>query len=284
MNPLPIWLTGVALAASACLVSAQSNLGELLDANAKQLSAEDFKREVVQHMIVGPTPLGSPLEIMYASNGAIAGRGDNPMDAPGALRGSIPVSGDWKVGENGRICTSMRIGTTLLPARCQVWFRIGQDFFVSDSDTDRRAIVLRRSMKVYGAPAAVTDLGQLLDAGGKRVTQEEFRQELVQRVVTGPAATGGNLEIMYATNGLIAGVTALPMAPQVNTVTAPVRGEWSFDNEGRVCSAVQIVPSSGPPTVLPRRCQSWYKLGSSYFLSDSDTDRRAKVFPRGLKQ
>jgi len=36
----------------------QTNLGELLDAGAKPLSAAEFKEVVVQRMIFGPTPTG----------------------------------------------------------------------------------------------------------------------------------------------------------------------------------------------------------------------------------
>jgi hypothetical protein len=34
---------------------------------------------------------------------------------------------------------------------------------------------------------------------------------------------------------------------------------------------------------LPRRCQYWFKVGDRYFLSDSDTDRQARVFARTIK-
>src|SRR5271169_76590 len=57
------------------LAVAQSNLGELLDAGAKRLSVEEFKQELVQHVIVGPTLSGASLEVMYASNGVIQGSG-----------------------------------------------------------------------------------------------------------------------------------------------------------------------------------------------------------------
>lgn len=51
---------GVALLLCAPLAGAQTNLGELLDAGAKQLSTEEFRQELVQRTIVGPTPTGGP--------------------------------------------------------------------------------------------------------------------------------------------------------------------------------------------------------------------------------
>jgi Ni/Co efflux regulator RcnB len=34
-----------------------------------------------------------------------------------------------------------------LPQRCQYWFKLGDAYFLADSDTDRRAKVLRRTLK-----------------------------------------------------------------------------------------------------------------------------------------
>jgi len=134
------------------------------------------------------------------------------------------------------------------------------------------------------APLAVaqTKLGELLDAGAKPLSPEEFKQELVQRVLVGPTATGLNLEIMYTTSGTVQGLSV--PAAQVN-------GEWTIDAVGRVCTAMRLIgPTFGVAgggsqgTTLPARCQSWYRLADRYFLSDSDTDRQARVLVRTVKQ
>ena len=116
--------------------AAQTNLGELLDAGAAKLSPDEFKAEVVQRVIVGPTPSGGSIEVMYVPNGLIQGLGSN--QAFDALK-IAPISGDWTVDDGGRICTRMRIfaggggwgvgmgGVTLL-ARCQYWYRHGAEF------------------------------------------------------------------------------------------------------------------------------------------------------------
>jgi hypothetical protein len=134
---------------------AQSNLGELLDAGAKKLSVDEFKKEVVQRLIVGPTLSGAIVEVMYAPTGLIQGLGSYGAPAPGARAAtmSAPVSGDWTVDNEGRICTSMRVGmslgsgSTLLPTRCQFWFKYKEDYFFTDSDSDRSMRVLRRIVK-----------------------------------------------------------------------------------------------------------------------------------------
>ena len=42
-------------------------------------------------------------------------------------------------------------------------------------------------------------------------------------------------------------------------------GEWRIDTEGRICSSMRINRMSA--TVLAPRCQFWFKLGDTYYLS-----------------
>src|SRR5215831_8701078 len=70
---LLLWL---ALLLFAPFAVAQNNLGELLDAGAKRISGEEFKQDVVQQTLVGVTPSGARLELMYATSGVIQGRSE----------------------------------------------------------------------------------------------------------------------------------------------------------------------------------------------------------------
>ena len=125
------------------LAVAQSDLGALLDAGAKKLSAEEFRQELVQRMIVGPlNQQGGNLEVEYASNGLVQGIGQTA-----SYPRYISVYGNWKIDDSGRICTSMRFENLVLPDRCQFWFKYAEQYFLSDSDSDRRARVLRRTIK-----------------------------------------------------------------------------------------------------------------------------------------
>jgi len=127
---------------------------------------------------------------MYASNGQLAGRGIAPGDPSSSYR-IADVRGGWTIDKSVRVCTTMRIGGMDLPTRCQAWFKLGDVYYISDSDTDRRGKVLRRELKATSAlVAGPDDLGQLLDAGGKRISAAEFKRELVQRTIVGPLATG----------------------------------------------------------------------------------------------
>jgi hypothetical protein len=105
-------------------------------------------------MVIGPMPSRAALEAMYTASGLIQGSGtfaQSPFPAP--------ISGQWTIDGAGRVCTSMRIGegdaghgagvplTVTLPPRCQTWFKYGDEYFICDSDLDRRAKVFRRTLK-----------------------------------------------------------------------------------------------------------------------------------------
>ncbi len=148
--PLPTkLLLGLALLLLVPFAVAQNNLGELLDAGAKRPSAEEFRQEVTKHTLVGINPFGGRMEVMYASSGMIQGSSNiytgNPITAQQGAGGSI--DGVWNIDDSGRTCTSMVVGRTFLPLRCQFWFKYKQDYFIADSDSDRNARVSRRTVK-----------------------------------------------------------------------------------------------------------------------------------------
>jgi hypothetical protein len=133
---------------------AQSTFGDLLDQSAKRVSPDDFRNDVVQRVLVGPSPAGGSVELMYSSNGLVQGSGN----APGATFRFVQVAqinGQWTVDDAGRICTSLRftsegggmVGGLLLPPRCQYWFKLDDRYFVSDTDSDRSAKILSRVLK-----------------------------------------------------------------------------------------------------------------------------------------
>ena len=127
---------------------------------------------------------------------------------------------------------------------------------------------------------AQSALGALLDAGAQKLTVEEFKAELMQRSLVGPTGTGISVEVMYTSAGRISGTSVTAFRGPGATLD----GEWKADDEGRICAIMQIEISRGPQVnQLAPRCQFWFKLGDTYYLSDSDSDRYAKILPRKLK-
>src|SRR5689334_17094460 len=99
--PLPI-----AFLAWCPLAASQITLGELLDAGASRLSAEDFREQVVQRIVVGSTPSGGIMEIIYVGSGSIQGAGKLQAHEASSL---APIAGAWTTDAKGRVCTEMRI-------------------------------------------------------------------------------------------------------------------------------------------------------------------------------
>jgi hypothetical protein len=150
--------------------------------------------------------------------------------------------------------------------------------------TALRSLRLPLAMLWLWSPWALaqSDLGQVLDAGGKRLTLEEFKQELVQRSLIGPTPTGGSLELMYTRSGRIQGVGSPPGTAVL--MFRPYNGTWAEGENESVCSTLLVMAGTGSTGLtLPRRCQFWFKVGERYYLSDSDSDRSAKVLLRTVK-
>jgi hypothetical protein len=147
VRPLPMkWPLGLVLLLLAPFAVAQKNLGELLDAGATKLTADQFRQDVVQHVIVGPSPTRGSVQLVYGSSGMVQGRIELPPGTAIGVPWIAPIDGVWNIDERGRTCTSMVLGKTTLPFRCQSWFKYKDDYFVADSE-DRAEKVLRRTVQ-----------------------------------------------------------------------------------------------------------------------------------------
>jgi hypothetical protein len=127
---------------------------------------------------------------------------------------------------------------------------------------------------------AQNNLGELIDAGAIRLSPEAFKEEVVQRVIVGRTAPGGQIEVMYAQTGVISGRGSYQDPALVRT--AEISGAWTLDDNGRVCTSMLVGADRG--VLLPPRCQFWFKHNGQYFISDSDSDRGVRVLRRMLKQ
>ena len=144
---LPIkFAIALACALASAAAVAQMRLGEALDAGARQLSGEEFRHDVVRRPLSGPLAPGVNAEFVYGPGGMIEGRGGGP--AGYGAEWDVRVRGTWRLADDGRVCTAVVLdGATIranFPARCQLWFRLGDRFFVADSG-DRAARVFPRA-------------------------------------------------------------------------------------------------------------------------------------------
>jgi len=145
--PLTLQLSlALALLTSGSFAMAQANLGTLLDAGAARLSAEEFRRELVGRQISGLAANGQQMQIVYLESGEIRGAGGaTPRGGAGGGGQTFDIQGTYTIDDSARMCTTMQLGRTSLAPRCQYWYRLDRQYFLSDSDSDRSARVQART-------------------------------------------------------------------------------------------------------------------------------------------
>lgn len=185
-----------------------------------------------------------------------------------------------------RMSGGPRMATAIvIPPRCQFWFKLDDRYYVADSDYDRSARVLeRRISAALARPAA--NLGELLDAGGKLLASDDFRIQVVQRLLVGATPQGAMMELMYTPSGIVQGVAGGGADANRARGTSGVSGEWKIDDKHRVCTTMTIgagLRAGYAPITVPLQCQFWFRLGDKFYLADSDSDRSAKLLVRTLK-
>jgi hypothetical protein len=296
-----------AVALPAQPASGQTTLGELLDAGAAPLSVEDFKREVVQQILVGRTGGGAELELMYAENGSIVGHGTPPTNVS-AVATQRSLTGQWSAGSEGKICTVilfqeqhvMRSPAPSAP-RCQYWFKLGDAYYISDSDTDRRAKVLRRTLKqavpagAGTSPVAQRTLGDLLDAGATKLSKQQVLDALNGATVSGGRPDGGTFQAVYKADGTYTGSYLRGHGALLIAKGGGFFGKWTVDDDGKFCDDRGIFldriveqwpyPASSAGTAAPdTNCAFVFRLGDEFYAAASESNRSAPAFKRVVKR
>ena len=132
---------------------------------------------------------------------------------------------------------------------------------------------------------AQSTLGQLLDNGAIKLTAEDFKQQVVGRILEGPGrgvvpGPIASQEIVYLDGGLIrgAGQASVQGGATGGAATFSIEGTWAIDEQQRVCQSTRA-----GSVVLAPRCHFWYRQSGKFFFADSDTDRSAPLTLRSLK-
>ena len=113
------------------------------------------------------------------------------------------------------------------------------------------------------------DLGSVLDGGGKKLSADEFKSEIVGKNVGGQGNNGPWRREHRADGALGGSVTGRGGSP------LSMNGNWTVDDAGKVC----VKYTYGPRKLEEAFCTFYFKQGDQYFASRSDTDRSHKVVP-----
>ena len=126
-----------------------------------------------------------------------------------------------------------------------------------------------------GVALAQATLGELLDAGARKLAGDGFRTEIVDAAVSGPSRSGGSVEFVYRGDGRFSGRVA-----PADGRGAGVVGTWAIDANGRVCVDFALVATDRTSS----SCGYFFKLGETFFASESDSDRSAAVLTRVVRR
>jgi hypothetical protein len=123
---------------------AQSNLGELLDMGGKKLSKEESVTALSGATLSGETRDGAVFQSDYKADGSYSG---SFVSAQNKRTGT--TYGKWTVDDNSKVCVdgTIRLYETQPQKGCQFYFKNGDQYYISPSDSDRSAYVLKRAIK-----------------------------------------------------------------------------------------------------------------------------------------
>ena len=130
-----------------------------------------------------------------------------------------------------------------------------------------------------GAVAQNT-LGELLDAGGKKLSKEEVVTTFSGAQVTGLTSGGGQQELAYKADGSVSGSMQLAKGGGVGIV-----GTWKVDDKGRLCtestqSGLRGSLRAGNDEV----CNFYFVSSDQHYAAKSDSDRSSPILKRTIKK
>ena len=123
---------------------------------------------------------------------------------------------------------------------------------------------------------AQTTLGEVLDAGGKKLTKEEILAAVAGANISGPTQGGGTMQADYKSDGTFSG--------SQQTTAGKGRGRfgtWTVDDSGLYCTEITI---SGAITQPDKSCGYLQAWGSILCRRRRSDDRGARVLPRTIKK
>ncbi len=128
---------------SATSALAQSSVGELLDGGATKLNRDELNALLPGATLTGLNYAGGEITSKYRQDGTLAGRAaitSGPM-----IGRTTGIVGTWAVADDGKLCTDL---STQFGSRQTCWylFKLGDRHFLAESDSDRAASILQRTI------------------------------------------------------------------------------------------------------------------------------------------
>jgi hypothetical protein len=144
----------------------------------------------------------------------------------------------------------------------------------------RHAVVIGSVALALISPSVVgqASLGELLDAGGKKLSKAEVTATLGGANLSGVSKTGGLFQADFRADG-----SYTASVQSAGGKSGGTFGTWTVDDTGKVC--VEFTSSLGAAgSSKGSNCAFFYKSGDSYYVSESDADRSAPLLKRTIKK
>ena len=125
-----------------------------------------------------------------------------------------------------------------------------------------------------GTAHAQSNLGELLDQGGSKVTKDQW-VALLPATVSGITTSGkAEFKLTFKPDGTFSGTSASLQGYG----SSGNYGTWKMDSNGEQC-----FDENFPGWNLKlNTCGFLYKLGNQYFRSNSDSDKTSPIFKRAI--
>lgn len=135
-----------------------------------------------------------------------------------------------------------------------------------------RFLALTLASMAFDAGAHGT-LGEALDAGGRILSEDEFRKRVVGTRLSGPGRGGGEVDILYEPSGQFSGSVVNRGTP------SGLYGPWKVEASGRVCVDLTNARSG----TREMSCGYFVGVGDAIYHSRSSDDRAETLVRRAPK-
>jgi len=125
--------------------------------------------------------------------------------------------------------------------------------------------------------AAQATVGEVLDAGGKKLAKVELVKLIAGATVSGQTQGDGQIQLDIKADGTFTGMMT---QNQEMTGNSGRFGTWTVDDAGLFCTDNTAYINGASS----KNCVYYYVLGDKYFISFDTDDRGARVFERFIKK
>jgi hypothetical protein len=128
------------------------------------------------------------------------------------------------------------------------------------------------------AALAQNTLGELLDAGGKKLSKDEVKSALSGAHVSGLSTIGGTVDYDFKADGSYSG-----SGQGSRGLLWGLVGTWTVEDSGQLCTEYRLAGRSGAGG-KETYCHFYFIVSDQHYLSESESDRNARILKRTVKK